>query len=32
MDKVVPLIKPLKSIFYFNFLELRKILFGMNQI
>jgi hypothetical protein len=32
IEKVVPLIKTLKTIFYFNFFKFGKIGFGLNQV
>jgi hypothetical protein len=32
MEKVVPLIKTFKTILYFRFFELRKVLFGSKEI
>jgi hypothetical protein len=32
MDKVIPLIKSFKTIFYIKMFELRKVLFGLNKI
>jgi hypothetical protein len=32
MEKVVPLIKSFKTVFYFKFFELRKILFESNDV
>jgi hypothetical protein len=32
MEKIVPLIKTLKTVFYSRFLELRKVLFGSKEI
>jgi hypothetical protein len=32
MEKVIPLIKSVKTIFYFEFLEFGKISFRLNQV
>jgi hypothetical protein len=32
MEKVIPLIKSSKNIFYFEFLEFGKVGFGLNQV
>jgi hypothetical protein len=32
MEKVVPIFKPFKPIFYFNFFDIRKVLFGSNGV
>jgi hypothetical protein len=32
MDKVVPLFKPFKNIFYFKKIELGRMMFGSNEV
>jgi hypothetical protein len=32
MEKVVSLIKSFKTVFYFKFFELEKVLFGLNDV